>query len=90
MRSALSADSCHSTHVRLGEQEIWDIVKSKPTDQAVVDKCIAKLEKCDAIEACVVESREMVDKAWDAMDKVLPVSCFSPSPPQVLCIARCE
>ena len=39
----------------------------------VVDKCIAKLEACDAIEACIVESREMVDKAWDAMDKVLEV-----------------
>jgi len=31
-------------------QEIWDIVKSKPKDQAVVDKCIAKLEACNAIE----------------------------------------
>jgi hypothetical protein len=48
-------------------------VKSRPKDQAVVDKCIAKLEACDAIEACIVESREMVDKAWDAMDKVLEV-----------------
>eukprot|EP01043_Picozoa_sp_COSAG02_P041972 COSAG02_NODE_3528_length_6612_cov_9.525411_6_plen_52_part_00 len=49
-------------------------MKSKPQDQAIVDKCIAKLEACDAIEACIVESREMVDKAWDKMDKVLEVS----------------
>lgn len=51
-------------------------MKSKPQDQAIVDKCIAKLEECDAIEACIVESREMVDKAWEAMDKVLEVSCL--------------
>eukprot|EP01043_Picozoa_sp_COSAG02_P074408 COSAG02_NODE_14884_length_1226_cov_3.178113_3_plen_55_part_00 len=51
-------------------------MKSKPKDQAIVEKCIAKLEACNAIEACVVESREMVDKAWEKMDKVLEVSCF--------------
>ena len=28
------------------------------------------------LQACVVESREMVDKAWDVMDKVLVDSFY--------------
>eukprot|EP01047_Picozoa_sp_COSAG01_P006300 COSAG01_NODE_228_length_21104_cov_210.303832_6_plen_91_part_00 len=42
----------------------------------IVDDCIAKLEAVGAIEACVVESREMVDAAWDKMDKILPDSFY--------------
>ena len=57
-------------------QAIWDIVKSKPSDQAVVDKCIAKLEKIGAIEACVEQSTEMVDAAWEKMDALLPDSFY--------------
>lgn len=45
-------------------------------DQKVVDRCIEKLEACNAIDACVDESREMVDAAWDVMDKVLPDSFY--------------
>ena len=37
---------------------------------------IEKLEACNAIDACVDESREMVDAAWDVMDKVLPDSFY--------------
>jgi len=59
---------------------MWDTVRSKPQDQAVVDACIAELERVGAIEACVVDSIRLVDEAWERLDVVIPDSfakvCF--------------
>jgi len=55
-------------------QQMWDTVKAKPQDQAVVDACIAELERVGAIEACVVESERLVDEAWRRLDSVIPDS----------------
>jgi geranylgeranyl pyrophosphate synthase len=56
--------------------ELWHIVKSKPQDQAVIDRCIDKLEACGAIEACCADSKRMVNEAWEMLDRSLPQSYF--------------
>jgi geranylgeranyl pyrophosphate synthase len=55
-------------------QDMWNTVKSKPQDQAVVDKCIEELERVGAIEMCVVDSIQLVDDAWERLDAVIPES----------------
>lgn len=55
-------------------QWLWNTVKSKPEDPAVVASVITKLEQCGAIAACNEESDGMVEKAWQELDPVLAPS----------------
>jgi len=55
-------------------REIWNIIKSKPQEQKLVDYVIDTLEGCGAIEASVQESSEMVDAAWKIVDNAIPDS----------------
>jgi geranylgeranyl pyrophosphate synthase len=55
-------------------KELWAIVKSQPEDPAVVQRCIDLLESCDAIEACVRQSQDLVEDAFRVLDPIVPDS----------------
>lgn len=58
-------------------QWLWDRVKSKPQDQAVIDEVIEKLEACGAIDACDVQARELVEEAWSDLQPLINDSIVS-------------
>lgn len=53
---------------------LWDIIKTKPMERAVIDGCIAKLEECGAIDACVDHAQRLVEEAYAKLDTVIPDS----------------
>jgi len=53
---------------------LWGDIASKPTDRATIDRCIAVMEDCGAIEACVSQAKDMVEAAWLKLDLVIPDS----------------
>ena len=55
-------------------EKLWAVVKSKPDDQKIVDGVIADLERVGAIQACVDQSIELVEEAWEDLDKHIPSS----------------
>jgi len=58
-------------------RRIWDIIRSKPQDQTVVEQVCDQLETCGAISACVDAARTMVDQAWTNLKAVLPDTYYS-------------
>merc|ERR1719223_770154 len=42
---------------------LWETIQSKPSDPETVLSCIDKLEACGAIDACVKQAEEMVEKS---------------------------
>lgn len=52
-------------------RELWSLVSSKPSDPAVVAKCIAMIEKSGALDACVTEAKACVEDAWTKLDKAV-------------------
>lgn len=63
---------------RLSSQEdrrsLWDTIRSKPQDQAVVDAIIQQLEELGAIDECVQQAENEVEQAWARLDSVIPDS----------------
>jgi len=67
-------------------QHIWDTVKgcgiasnngdTQAKHQDKIDECIAKLEAVGAIQACADQANDMVDAAWDNLDRCLPDSFY--------------
>ena len=58
---------------------LWEVVRSKPSERAVVDGVIAQLEACGAVEACVTHAARLVEEGYAQVDGVLPDSlwkCF--------------
>src|SRR5262249_31661679 len=52
---------------RLGLSErraLWAIVRSQPTDPAVIRRAIEVIEGCGALEACDEDARALVEHAW--------------------------
>ena len=47
-----------------------------PPLQDKIDECIAKLEAVGAIQACADQANDMVDAAWDNLDRCLPDSFY--------------
>jgi geranylgeranyl pyrophosphate synthase len=50
---------------------IWETVRSKPTEGAVVKEVIDSLEACGAIQACVDQAGELVENAWTKAEPLL-------------------
>ena len=50
---------------------LWDIISSKPTDLAVISAVIELLEKCNALDACEQQARDLVDSAWQKLDPLI-------------------
>ena len=55
-------------------RHIWEVIRSKPAERAVVDGVIAELETCGAIDACEEHSRVIVEDAFKKLDAVIPDS----------------
>jgi geranylgeranyl pyrophosphate synthase len=53
---------------------LWGVIKTKPSERAVVDGIIAQLEACGAIEECVEQSERLVNDAFAKLDAVIPDS----------------
>ncbi len=56
---------------RLGLEDrewLWDVLRSKPDDGAVVARVIEKLEACGAMDAASQLSRDLVEDAWRELD----------------------
>jgi len=56
---------------RAERQKIWEIVRSKPQDQRVIDELIDRLEDLGAIEACSKEAHDLVEAAWQRVQPLL-------------------
>jgi geranylgeranyl pyrophosphate synthase/predicted secreted hydrolase len=52
----------------LERRALWADVASRPTDPAVVARCIAQIESCGALDACVTEAKTLVEIAWSRLD----------------------
>jgi len=50
---------------------LWRTLKDKPSDARVLSAVVEELESCGAIEACVVQARELVESAWTAAGPLL-------------------
>ncbi|MDR6759987.1 geranylgeranyl pyrophosphate synthase/predicted secreted hydrolase [Flavobacterium sp. 2755] len=55
---------------------VWETIQTLPTDRAVIASVIHLLQDCGAIEACRQEADELVEAAWEKLDKLLPDSFF--------------
>ena len=53
---------------------IWDVIKTKPTDRAVVQGVIDKLEACGAIDACITHAQDLVESAFAKLQPLIPDS----------------
>ena len=55
---------------------LWQTLARRPVGPAQVEAVTRTLEECGALEACVSEARELVERAWAELDPVLPDSQF--------------
>ncbi|MBF4518333.1 polyprenyl synthetase family protein [Flavobacterium sp. ANB] len=55
---------------------VWKTIQTLPTDTAVIGSVIHLLQNCGAIDACKQEAEELVETAWEKLDKVLPDSFY--------------
>jgi geranylgeranyl pyrophosphate synthase/predicted secreted hydrolase len=55
-------------------RKMWEVIKRKPQDHAVVADIIQQLEDCHAIDACEEHSRTLVEDAYKKLDAVIPDS----------------
>ena len=53
---------------------LWDVIKTKPKDRATVDRCIAILEACGAVDACVAHAERLVEDSYRALSPFIPDS----------------
>jgi geranylgeranyl pyrophosphate synthase len=56
--------------------QVWETLKSKPQDNAVVGALIKRLDECGAIDASVDEANSLVAKAWADVDQAIPDSFY--------------
>jgi geranylgeranyl pyrophosphate synthase len=50
---------------------LWNALRSKPEEPAIVSACIDAIERCGALEACSNYARELVESAWQSLDPLL-------------------
>ncbi len=55
-------------------EKTWNIIKSKPKDQEIINGVISTLEKVGAIDACVDQANQLVEDAWEKLDPIVPDS----------------
>jgi geranylgeranyl pyrophosphate synthase len=52
-------------------QWVWDVLASKPQDQATVLGLIDRLEHVGAVDACAKQARDLVEDAWKLLDPLI-------------------
>ena len=60
--------------VREEREKLWSTISSRPQEQAIVDSVIAQLEELGAIQDCITQAEDIVNKAWAELDGVIPDS----------------
>lgn len=55
-------------------EQVWGIIRSRPTDRETVNGVIATLEECGAIDACVDQATNLVEQAFADMEGIIPDS----------------
>lgn len=45
-------------------QHVWDTLRSKPSDAAVIAGMVDRLEMCGALDACVGQARQLIEDGW--------------------------
>lgn len=50
---------------------LWSIVQEKSQDQDLIEVAIEKIEACGALEQCMVEAGDYVEKAWQQLDPLV-------------------
>ena len=53
---------------------MWEVIKSKPADRAVVQGVIDQLEACGAVDACVRQAQELVEESYAVLQPLIPDS----------------
>jgi geranylgeranyl pyrophosphate synthase/predicted secreted hydrolase len=59
---------------KFDRQYIWSIMQEHTEDAGKIASVIAMLNKVGAIDDCLVEARNLVETAWEALDPLLPDS----------------
>lgn len=54
-----------------GRRWLRDILASKPEDDVVVSSVVEKLEELGAVDACVAQARELVERGWRRLDPLV-------------------
>lgn len=63
------------SRLELAQREaLWLQIAAKPTDPEVIAAIIEQLEQCGAISACVEQANELVETAWQKLDRLVPDS----------------
>jgi len=52
-------------------RQLWDVLRSRPGDPAVVSAAIELIERAGALDACSRFAREHVEDAWSRLDPLL-------------------
>lgn len=52
-------------------EAMWETIRAKPTDQAVIDGVIDQLEAVGALADCATEARDLVEAAWREVQPLL-------------------
>lgn len=55
---------------------LWQSLAPRPSDPAQIEAIARLLEECGALDACSALARELVERAWEELDPVLPESQF--------------
>ncbi|MDI1442606.1 polyprenyl synthetase family protein [Polyangium sp. 6x1] len=59
---------------RRAREQLWQTLRDKPDDDALVEDLIEQIERTGALDACVLEARHLVEEAWRRVDPLLPPS----------------
>ena len=54
-----------------GRRWLWHTLRGKPQDPETVARCIAEIEACGALEACVTQAHDLVESAWARFDPLV-------------------
>lgn len=57
-------------------RSMWQVIQSKPQDQAVVEELIELIESCGALDESVRHASVMVEEAWKLVDVAIPDSYY--------------
>lgn len=55
---------------------VWDTLKLKTTEQALVDRVIDLIESSGAMQKSLDHANDMIESAWAALDAVVPDSFY--------------
>ncbi len=56
---------------------LWETIRSMPTDQTLISKCIEEIEACGGLQACVEMANVLVEEAWTSLQPLIKDSLQS-------------